>query len=205
MAGPAEWKPSDHAAKLIRFWVKRHMGHSYTDEDRQDTEQELLIHLWSKSSSFTPGRGNVKAFERSLIKNKFASLIEHRRAKKRGGGERHLSLNDEVGREKKRPIERGDLLDQDSALRRLGRAQRHFIEEADLRMAIDEALDSLAPDTREFAEQLLELTLTELSRATGIARGTLFDRILKLRKPFSEAGVEEFLPRPRRAADETGT
>jgi len=140
-----------------------------------------------------------------LIKNKFASLIEHRRAKKRGGGERHLSLNDEVGREKKRPIERGDLLDQDSALRRLGRAQRHFIEEADLRMAIDEALDSLAPDTREFAEQLLELTLTELSRATGIARGTLFDRILKLRKPFSEAGVEEFLPRPRRAADETGT
>jgi len=205
MGEPAEWKPSDCAVKFVKFWVRRHMGQSYTDEDRQDAEQELLIHLWSKSSSYTPGRGDVNAFEKSLIKNKFASLIEHRRAKKRGGGERCLSLNDRIGREGNQPAERGDLRDQDSALRRLGRVRRHFIEEADLRMAINKALDSLAPDAREFAGQLLELTLTELSRTTGIARGTLFDRILKLRKPFSEAGVEEFLPQRRRASDEPGT
>ena len=206
MGKDARWEPTDYAAKLIKFKAKQLVStHGFTEGDRDDIEQELLLSLWLRLEGFDPRRGHLNAFTKTIIRTAVANLVERQQAAKRGGGRRHVSVDDEVGSEKGKPLRRGDLLDQDAALRRLGRSRRQSTEEADLRMAVQEALDSLGPDTRSFAGQLLELTLTELSRATGIARGTLFDRILKLRKPFSEAGLEEFLPRSRRAGDEPGT
>ena len=205
MAEPAEWKPSECAVKFIRFWVRKHMGQSYTDEDREDAAQELLVHLWARSSSYVPGRGHVNALERAIIRNKFASLIEHRQAMKRGGDERHLSLNQEVGYEEKRPIERGDLLDQDASLRRLGRARRSFVDEADLRMAVEEFLSKLPPKLRALAEKLLEDLPTHVAEEAGIPWGTLFDRIAKMRKPATDVDLQEFAPRLRRSSADSGT
>ena len=206
MGKDARWEPTDYAAKLIKFKAKQLVStHGFTEGDRDDIEQELLLSLWLRLEGFDPRRGHLNAFTKTIIRTAVANLVERQQAAKRGGGRRHVSVDDEVGSEKGKPLRRGDLLDQDAALRRLGRARRHFTDEADLQMAVEEALEHLSPEAAELAKGLRELTPTELSRASNIARGTLFDRILKLRKSFSEAGVEEFLPRSRRAGDEPGT
>ena len=207
MAEPVEWKPTDYAAKLIKFKAKQLVGkYGFTDADREDVEQMLLLHLWRRWSSYNPDL-HPDAFAKVVVRNAVASLVERQRAIKRGGGRRQLSLNDAIRKEKEddRTSERGDLVDQDSALRRLGRTHRHFTDEADLRGALKEVRDSLPPEAQELVDLLAKYNPTEISQATGIPRGTLFDRILKLRKPFSEAGLEEFLPRSRRSADEPGT
>ena len=194
MGEPTAWKPTDYAAKLIKFKARQLVGrYGFTEADRRDIEQELLLRFWLGSSSYTPGRGHVDAFSKAVIQNAVATLVEHQRAIKRGRQEYHQSLNDEVERDGKKPIERGDLLDQDTAPRRLGRVSRHFTDAADLRMAIEEVLKPLSTEAKALAEQLGLLNPTEISRNTGIPRGTICDRVAKLRKPFLEAGLEEFL------------
>jgi RNA polymerase sigma-70 factor (ECF subfamily) len=205
MAEPGEWTPTDYAAKLIKWKAKQLVGkYGFTDADREDIEQQLLLHLWRRWSGYNSNR-HPDAFAKVVVRNAVASLVERQRAIKRGGGRRQLSLNDPVGEEEERTIEHGDLVDQDSALRRLGRTQRPFTDEADLRLALKEVRDSLPPEAQELVDLLAKYNPTEISQATGIPRGTLLDRITKLRKPLSEAGLEEFLPRSRRAADEPGT
>jgi RNA polymerase sigma-70 factor (ECF subfamily) len=208
MADPAEWKPTDYAAKLIKWKAKQLVGkYGFTDADRDDIEQELLLHLWRRLSQYTPGRGHPDAFAKAIVTNAALSLGERQRAIKRGGGRRELSLNDndEVGRDEKRTIERGDLLDQDAALRRLGRAQRSFVDEADLRMTVEEFLSKLPPKLRALAEKLLEDLPTHVAEEAGIPWGTLFDRISKMRKLATDADLQEFAPRLRRSSADSGT
>ena len=194
MGEPTAWKPTDYAAKLIKFKARQLVGrYGFTEGDRRGIEQKLLFRLWQGSSSYTPGRGHIDAFTKAVIQNAVATLVEHQRAIKRGRQEYHQSLNDEVEGDGKRPIERGDLLDQDTAQRRLGRTPRHFTDEADLKMAIEEALKPLPAEAKALAEQLGLFNPTEISRNTGIPRSTICDRVAKLRKSFLEAGLEEFL------------
>jgi len=194
MAEPAEWKPTDYAAKLIKFKAKQLVGnYEFTDADREDIEQELLLHLWRRWSHYNPDR-HPDAFAKVVVTNKVRSLIKHQQAAKRGGGRRQCSLNDEVGAdEDEGATERGDLVDQESALRRLGRTPRHFTDEADLAAAIEAFLSALPPKLRDLAEKFFYDLPTHVSDESGIPWGTLYDRIKKMRKTAKYCGLDEFV------------
>ena len=62
-------------------------------------------------------------------------------------------------------------------------------------LAIDlaELMETLPPEWRMLCRRLGVETVSEISRDTGIARGTIYEWMGKLRAIFEEAGLREYL------------
>jgi RNA polymerase sigma-70 factor (ECF subfamily) len=64
-------------------------------------------------------------------------------------------------------------------------------------MDIRKAVESLPPELRELCMRLATDTVMEISRDTGIPRGTIYESIKKLRTIFEDAGLRDYLhPEP---------
>ena len=76
---------------------------------------------------------------------------------------------------------------------RTGTRSRPAEELHDLAIDVAALLDTLPPELRKLCRRLEAETVSEVSRATGVPRGTLYESIRKLRKICEEAGLKEYL------------
>ena len=183
-----------YAAGLIRFKARQLVGKAgFTASDREDIEQELTLDLLRRLPKYNPKRAQLNTFIARVVEHRLASLIEAQKAGIRDYRRCRCSLNERFEDADGRSVERLETFDQEDYLVRTG-AQSRSSEELN-RLAVDVAtvLEGLPRELRNLCRRLKAETLTEISRDTGVPRGTIYESIKKLREIFEDAGLKDYL------------
>lgn len=172
-----------YAERIIRDRARRVARQaSLPSFEREDLEQDLRVHLWKQRGKFDPTRGCWTTFARCVVERKAAALLGAYRAASTGS---RLTTAEDL-----------DSFDQDTYRQRVrpGAAPAHVQNE----MQIDVArkLSQLAPTDRALARLLMHERITDIARLTGIARGTLYGRIARLRAKLDDGGLRRWVENP---------
>lgn len=186
----------EYAVRIIKFKSRQLVGRvGFTAYDREDLEQEMMLDLLQRLSKYDPERAQRNTFIARVVDHKVATIIEARTARVRDY-RRRCSLDDcfEYSEyEDNFCIERMEIIDQDDYLMRTGKVSRPPSELRDLSLDVRQAIEKLPPELRELCRRLDTDTVTEISRDTGIPRGTIYESIKKLRAIFEDAGLRDYL------------
>jgi len=184
----------DYAVQLIKYKARQLVGRvGFTESDREDLEQEMVLDLLRRLPKFDPKRAGRNTFIARIVEHKVATIIEAQKAGMRDYRLCSCSLNDRLEDEEGRSIERMETIDQEDYLRRTGKLSRPMSELRNLSIDLRSAVQTLPPELRELCKRLQTKSVTEISRDTGIPRGTIYESIKKLRAIFEDAGLKDYL------------
>lgn len=184
----------DYALQLIKYKARQLVGRvGFTESDREDLEQEMILDLLRRLPKFDPKRAGRNTFIARIVEHKVATIIEAQKAGMRDYRLCSCSLNDRLEDEEGRSIERMETIDQEDYLRRTGKLSRPMSELRNLSIDLRSAVQTLPPELRELCKRLQTESVTEISRDTGIPRGTIYESIKKLRAIFEDAGLKDYL------------
>ncbi|WFS60866.1 sigma-70 family RNA polymerase sigma factor [Pseudodesulfovibrio thermohalotolerans] len=184
----------DYAVQLIKYKARQLVGRvGFTESDREDLEQEMVLDLLRRLPKFDPKRAGRNTFIARIVEHKVATIIEAQKAGMRDYRLCSCSLNDRLEDEEGRSIERMETIDQEDYLRRTGKLSRPMSELRHLSIDLRSAVQTLPPELRELCKRLQTESVTEISRDTGIPRGTIYESIKKLRAIFEDAGLKDYL------------
>jgi len=188
----------EFAVRLIRHKARQLVGRAgYTEDDRPDIEQDLTLDLLHRLSKFDPARASFHTFVARIVEHGVARLIERQEAGLRDYRQCAGSLNDPLEDDEGEGAERGDLVDQDSYRASIGQPTLPLADRVALRLDLQRVLATLTPELRDLWARLEEgQSITEISRETGIPRGTLYDRMRQLRLFAERAGLRAYLEPP---------
>ncbi|NIM21304.1 MAG: RNA polymerase subunit sigma-24 [Candidatus Latescibacteria bacterium] len=184
----------DYAVRIIKHKARQLVGHAgFTESDREDLEQELVLDLLRRLPKYNPQRTKRNTFIALIIEHKVATIIESSKAGKRDYRTPLCSLNDQLEDKEGSSMEREETIDQEDYLRRTGKLSRPAVELQELSLDTQKVVASLPPELRELCRRLQTQSITEISRETGIPRGTIYESRKKLRALFEDAGLKKYL------------
>jgi len=185
----------DYAIRLIKHKARQLVGQAgFTRDDQEDIQQDLILDLLRRLPRFDPSRACLHTFIARVLEHGVARLIEHRQAAMRDYRCCTCSLNDPLENDDGEQVERGDLLSQDDYLRSQGRSIAPLEDRVALRMDRDRLVATLTPELRDLCLRFeAGQTITDISRDTGTPRGTLYERMKKLKALAEDAGLREYL------------
>jgi RNA polymerase sigma-70 factor (ECF subfamily) len=181
----------DWAVRPIRRKARQLVGRAgFAEDDREDIEQDLTVDLLHRLPKFDPLRASLHTFVARVVEHGAARLIERQQAPMRDWRRCTSSLNDPVSDDEDNDAERGEFIDQDTYARSLGRPAMPQADQALLRIGLERLVASLPPELRDLCARLADgQNVTEISRDTGVSRGTLYGRLRELRMRAEEAGL----------------
>jgi len=184
----------DYAVRIIRYKARQLVGRvGFTESDRQDLEQEMVFDLLRRLPKFKPERAQRNTFIARVVEHKVATIIEAQKAGMRDYRLCSCSLNDRFENEEGGSVERIDTINQDDYLQRTGKLSRPISDLRGLSIDVRSAVEKLPPELRELCKRLQVESVTDISRDTGIPRGTIYESIKKLRMLFEDAGLKDYL------------
>ena len=77
-----------------------------------------------------------------------------------------------------------------------GSEELGWCEHIHLREDLHRVLHSLPQHLQDCCHQLTENSVTEAARRSGLARGSIYSRIVTLKRAFTAAGLDAYLARP---------
>lgn len=159
---------------------------------REDVEQEFRVRLIQGLPAHDPEQMSREQFARMLLRRQRDSLLRERYAAKRSAGT-VVSLQTPVCHEGAETTLAATVASDQTASGR-GAPLRDEVERVDLRLDTTAALERAPAKGRAVAERLMaDRNASVASRRTGIPRSTLNDQVRKLRKPFEQAGMKDYL------------
>ena len=182
-----------YAAKLIRIKARQLVGKAgFTETDRYDLEQELMIDLLQRMRRFNPAKAKKTTFMTRIVERHVATILEARHAQCRDWRLCRDSLN--APRENDKG-ETHELIERLDSKGELGASERESGERevSTLRMDIARVLSTLPADLRDLCDRLRESNMAEIARDLGIPRTTLYDKLTTIRQAFREAGLEDYI------------
>ena len=183
-----------YAAGLIRFKARQLVGKAgFTASDREDIEQELRLDLLRRLPKYNPKRAQLNTFIARVVEHRLASLIEAQKAGIRDYRRCRCSLNECFEDADGRSVERVDTFDQEDYLLRTGGQSRPSEELSALAIDVAAVIEGLPHELRNLCRRLMAETVSEISRDTGVPRGTIYESIKKLREIFKDAGLRNYL------------
>lgn len=184
----------DYAVRIIKYKARQLVGRvGFTESDRQDLEQEMVFDLLRRLPKFKPERAQRNTFIARVVEHKVATIIEAQKAGMRDYRLCPCSLNDRFENEEGGSVERIDTINQDDYLQRTGNLSRPISDLRGLSIDVRSAVENLPPELRDLCKRLQVESVTEISRDTGIPRGTIYESIKKLRTLFEDAGLKDYL------------
>jgi len=184
----------DYAVRIIRYKARQLVGRvGFTESDRQDLEQEMVFDLLRRLPKFKPERAQRNTFIARVVEHNIATIIEAQKAGMRDYRLCSCSLNDRFENEEGGSVERIDTINQDDYLQRTGKLSRPISDLRGLSIDVRSAVEKLPPELRELCKRLQIESVTDISRDTGIPRGTIYESIKKLRALFEDAGLRDYL------------
>jgi len=184
----------EYAVRIIKYKARQLVGRvGFTESDREDLEQEMLMDLLQRLPKYNPDRAQRNTFIARVVEHKIATIIEARKVGLRDYRLCNCSLNDRLEDEEGGSVERMETIDQEDYLRRTGRLSRPPAELRDLSLGVRKTIENLPLELRELCMRLFTDTVTEISRDTEIPRGTLYEIIKKIRAVFEDAGLRDYL------------
>ena len=183
-----------YAAGLIKYKARKLVGKAgFTASDREDIEQELILDLLRRLPKYNPKRAQRNTFIARVVEHRLASLIEAQKAGIRDYRRCRCSLNECFEDADGRSVERVDTFDQEDYLLRTGGQSRPSEELSALAIDVAAVIEGLPHELRNLCRRLKAETVTEISRDTGVPRGTIYESIKKLREIFKDAGLRNYL------------
>ena len=184
----------DYAVRIIKYKARQLVGRvGFTESDRQDLEQEMVFDLLRRLPKFKPERAQRNTFIARVVEHKVATIIEAQKAGMRDYRLCPCSLNDRFENDEGGSVERIDTINQDDYLQRTGKLSRPISDLRGLSIDVRSAVEKLPPELRELCKRLQVESVTDISRDTGIPRGTIYESIKKLRTLFEDAGLKDYL------------
>ena len=183
----------DYAVRIIKHKARKLIvSKGFSKSDREDLEQEMIYDLLRRLPKFDSAKAQLNTFIARVVENRIATIIEERQAGKRDWHLCTASLNDRLDQGENGTVERQEVYDMDEYLRQSGRFSRNPIDQMQLRIDLKNAIGALPPELRSLCNRLKTESVTEISRNTGIPRGTLYDRIKKLRVLFEDRELRNY-------------
>jgi len=174
----------------------------FSESDRDDLEQELVLDLLERLPKFDPERATLPTFVARVIAHRVSALVGARCTAHRDGRLNVLSLQDEIDDGEGAGVERWTEIAEGDDRRRSETEGRDA--DVDLRLDLAAALAALPPGLRALCVRLSRRSITEVARGHGVPRTTLYERITEIRVRLASAGLSpERAPR-RRFAGRTG-
>ena len=184
----------EYAARIIKCKASQLVGKvGFNESDREDLEQEMVLDLLGRLPKFNRERSRLHTFITRVVDHKVATIIEAREAGKRNYRLCTCSLNDSLGDREGNTTERGESIDQEDYFHRMGWLSSPAAESRDLAIDVRRVLAGLPRDLRELCKHLQVKSITEVSRETGIPRGTIYDLRRKVRAILEESGLKDYL------------
>lgn len=165
-------------------------GSLFLPSEREDIEQELRLDCLKRLPRFVDSRGLRRAFVRRIIDNRISNLCENRSAARRDPRREAFSLDDCPRADDSQGETYGELLGpaQCDLSVRESCARNH-----ELRVDIARLLCGLPPSMADLCRRLAYQSVTEISRTTGIPRGTLYEHIKRIRQVARASGLYAYL------------
>jgi len=185
---------NEYAIQLIKYKVKMLIGRfGFTEWDREDLEQELILDLLRRLPKYNPARAQRSTFIARVVDHRIATIIESRKVGMRDYRHCRCSLNDLEEDDEGGSVERVEIFNWEDCQLRTGKLSRSAAELLGLSISVHKAMEQLPPCLRELCQRLMTCTVTRISCETGIPRGTIYDMIKKIRAVFKEAGLGDYL------------
>ncbi len=185
---------NEYAVWIIKHKARQLIGSAgFTESDREDLEQEMMLDLLRRLHKYDSSKAKLNTFIARIVEHRISTIIEERTARKRDWRLCTASMNDRFYSGKDGRIERLEVYDMDEYLRQTGRFSRTPSECLELSIDIQLTIESLPPKLRDLCERLKTESVTEISRETGIPRGTLYDRIKELRNLFENKSLQDYI------------
>jgi len=164
--------------RLIKHKARELVGNAgFTWSDLEDLQQELMLDLLGRLRKYNPERAKRSMFIASVVNHKIAALLESRTAKARDPKRCKQSLNEMVEDEDGCLVQRAETVDLEDYLQRTGRLSRPLEQVRDLKIDLAEVAEFFPPELRSLLEQLKTYSVTDISRQTGVPRGTIYESV----------------------------
>jgi len=186
---------NEYAARVIRHKARHLVGTAgFTESDRDDLEQEMMLDVITRLPKFDANKGTPKTFVARIIERKISKLIRHRTSDMRDYHREAFSLNESIEDGDGGSIERGDLVSRESIDPVVATHSRTGADEMALLLDLKTVLAGLPDHLRRLCEVLKTgTTISDAARELGVPRTTLHDHVTKLRSLFEDAGLREYL------------
>ncbi len=180
-----------YAVTKIRFQARQlARTRALPASDVEDIEQNLMLDLLGRMPAFDPSKSSKNTFIARVVENHAATLVKAARAEKRGAQIIHESLHSVIHDGVGEPIELGDTIPTESGLWHA--TGRDWDEVADLRHDLAHAMGDLPSNLVTLCRRLAVGTVTEVSRATGKSRPSIYDGIAKIRASLKKTGFDDY-------------
>lgn len=181
-----------YAYRTIRRYAGRLIGrYGYRLQDLPDIEGDLALYLLEQLPRYDPNRGSRATFINHLIEHRISDLVSARQRACRNLGEHLLSLAEALEDDPQATLE--DIATDDAVQRQRGFRTADDISACDDRIDLERALAALSPELRSLCLALMQHSISEIARSTGIPRGTLYLRRDRIRACFQRYGIQERL------------
>lgn len=184
----------DYARRTIRkksMQMIRRLG--FKASEREDIEQEIMLHLLQNLHSYDPARGTMKTFIVCVVQSKVRSMIRARIRHHGAMRDPVFSLNEKVIDDYGCIFERAESMDREEYLIHAGLLRRPAFEQRELCVDVERLICTLPPELQQICELLKTRNVTQISKRTGASRQHIYAAIRKLRGIFDEAGIREYL------------
>ena len=183
-----------YAVKIIKHKARQLVGSAgFVAADRHDLEQELAVDLLRRLPRFDPTLAKRETFIARIVEHQVATLVESQKAGLRDYRCCAGSLDERPPDEEGETSETPPALDNDEYRRETVARSRRDKELGELRRDLNKVLAELPTDLRSLCLRLLTSTVSDVSRETGVPRGTVYEAIGKLRTRFERAGLAAYL------------
>ncbi len=180
-----------YAVTKIRFQARQLARlKTFHQIDIEDLEQELFLDLFRRLPAFDPSKAGKNTFTARVVENHAATLIKTAIAEKRGAAIMHESLHATIHDGVGEPIELGDTIPTECGL--WNATGRGWDEIIDLRHDLTRAIGGLPSNLAALCGRLATETVTEVSRATGMSRPSIYDGIAKIRAALKRTAFGDY-------------
>jgi RNA polymerase sigma-70 factor (ECF subfamily) len=180
-----------YARSLIRYKAQQlSRKRGYGPSDREDLEQELLLHLLERAHLYDPKRGAASTFADRVIQNAGRMILRHRRRQKRGAGRTPRSLDESVAGADQNPPRREQLTIHDLE-RRTANSTRDLVHDSEVRGAVSIALDRMPGHLLDVCLRLMQGSPASVARDLGVCRRRLRNLMGEIERYLRDAGLGE--------------
>ena len=178
---------------IVRRKVKQLIGRAgFTQQDREDLEQELLLRVLQSLPSFDPKQAHRNKFVTAVVERHVATILRNKRAEKRND-QLVASINVTVEVEGLGAVELAQTVSEDELAARLGRKRRSAEDLANLALDIATVIAAMPKDWQELAERRKTQSMQEIADDLGVPRTTLNETMQLITARFKRAGLREYL------------
>lgn len=178
---------------IIRRKINQLIGRAgFTEQDRTDLEQDLILRLLQSLPSFDPNQAHRNVFTTTVIERYVANILRDKQAEKRDHrriSSLHVMIN--IGEDE--TTELAQTISQHELDAQRGRHPRSDEELAQLVEDVADVMATLPDQLGDLAERLKTQTVSEIARGMGIPRTTLSESVRRLRQRCERTGLKFYL------------